>query len=52
VPATLNTGSTLVADNPDHPVSRAIIALAESEAGVAKPVVKHKTFWGRKGRGE
>lgn len=52
VPATLNTGSTLVADNPDHPVSRSIIALAESEAGVAKPVVKHKTFWGRKGRGE
>lgn len=50
VPATLNTGSTLVADNPDHPVSRAIIALAESEAGVAKPAPKHKTFWGRKGR--
>lgn len=51
VPATLNTGSTLVADNPDHPVSRAIIALAESEAGggavvnLAKP--KKKSFFSR-----
>lgn len=33
VPATLNTGTTLVADNPDHPVSRAIISLAVQEAG-------------------
>ncbi len=33
VPATLNTGTTLVADNPDHPVSRAIVALAVQEAG-------------------
>ncbi len=38
VPATLNTGTTLVADNPDHPVSRAIMALAIQEAGA--PVVR------------
>lgn len=52
VPATLNTGSTLVADNPDHPVSRAIIALAESEAGGGHvAIVKRKSsFWSRAGR--
>lgn len=51
VPATLNTGSTLVADNPDHPVSRAIIALAESEAGGGHvaPVKRKGSFW-RMGR--
>jgi pilus assembly protein CpaE len=51
VPATLNTGSTLVADNPDHPVSRAIIALAESEAGGGHvATVRRKgSFW-RRGR--
>ena len=37
VPATLNTGTTLVADNPEHPVSKAIFALAVTEAG--SPVV-------------
>lgn len=51
VPATLNTGSTLVADNPDHPVSRAIIALAESEAGAGAAVTitkaKKKSLFGR-----
>lgn len=52
VPATLNTGSTLVADNPDHPVSRAIIALAESEAGGAVVHIgraKKKSIWRRGG---
>ena len=34
VPATLNTGTTLIADNPDHPVSQAIMQLAMREAGI------------------
>lgn len=50
VPATLNTGTTLVADSPEHPVSKAIFALAEAEAGVtagSTPARSKKSFWQR-----
>lgn len=48
VPEALNTGQTLVEEQPDHPVSRAIIDLARSEAGLPPVVVKKRWFRRRK----
>lgn len=48
VPATLNTGTTLIADSPDHPVSQAIMQLAKHEAGVEDTANSGKTpLWRR-----
>ncbi len=48
VPATLNTGTTLIADNPDHPVSQAIMQLAIEEAGgEALPPTTKSSLWHR-----
>ncbi len=48
VPATLNTGTTLVADNPEHPVSKAIFALAITEAGApVQREVSKPSLWAK-----